>query len=276
MAFAGTMKQEKGVLGVATYVKHNRVKIYYDPKILTVAKIQELLFTPSKTALKPLRKGIAEVKEVTVWLENFFDPYDFNYLTRLLVEKTGAVGLVSEYACPVVVKIYFPADTEVNENELIDILESKTLTFQVGDGNKTIDLGYKVGKGPQFRTISSAEYATVLFKPYLAEFNGFAKYDSTVVKIYELFLGTNKENKAKFPYLVSHLSNNKGIIGFRTILNDQFEEKVAISYVDSLVNTKFILETMNSDSLHYSMRNGTKGKIVNVFKFEDNTEVKKP
>jgi polyferredoxin len=276
MAFAGTMKQVNGVLGVATFVKHNRVKVYYDPQKLSVAKIQELLFTPSKSTIKPLKKGINEVNEVTVWLDNFFDPYDFSYLTRLLAEKTGAVGLVSEYACPVMVKIYFPAGTEINEKELINILESKTLNYKVGESNKTIDLSYKVGKGPLFRTISSAEYATVLFKPYTAEFNGFARYDSTVVKTFEVTLGANKENKAKFPYLVSHLSNNKGIIGFRTLLTDQFEERVAVSYVDTMVNTKVIFETMNSDSLHYSMRNGTRGKIVNVFKFEDSITIKKP
>ena len=269
MAFAGTMKQVNGVLGVATYVKHNRVKVYYDPQKLTVAKIQELLFTPSKTVLKPLKKGVAEVKEVTVWLDNFFDPYDFNYLTRLLVEKTNAVGLVSEYACPVLVKIYFPADNELNEKELINVLESKTLTYEAGETRKTVDLGYKVGKGPLYKTLSSAEYATVLFKPYVAEFNSFTKYDSTVVKIYEVPLGANKENKAKLNYLVSHLSNNKGIVGFRTLLNDQYEEKVAISYVDTLVNAKDIIGIMNSDTLYYSMRNGTKGKMVNIFKFEE-------
>ncbi len=276
MAFASTMKQVNGVLGVATYVKHHKVKVYYDPKKLTVAKIQESLFTPSKSVIKPLKKGVEEVKEVTVWLNNFFDLFDFNYLTRLLADKTQAVGVVSEYDCPVKVRIYFPADEELNEKELIDILESKTLSFDMGEQHKTIDLNYEVAKGPEYKTISKVDYATSLFKPYVAQFNGYDKYDSTVVKVFEVPMGANKEYRAKLNYLISHLSNDDGVIEFRTLLGDQYEEKVAVSYVDTMTNAQAIFQAMNSDSLSFKMKNGTKGKIPNVFHFEAEDGLQKP
>jgi len=274
MAFAAKMKEVNGVFGVATYVTTHGVKVYYDPQKLTTAKIQELLFTPSKTPIKPLRKGVEEVQELTFWVDNFFDLFDFNYLTRLLVGKTHAVGLISEYACPVMVKIYFPADEKINEEELVKILESETLTYKNGEKNLTVDLGYKVAKGPEYKTISKTDYANLLFDPYIVQFNNFNKYDSTVVKVFEVPVGDNKENQSKFNYLVSHLSNDRGVIQFRTSLRNNFEEIICISYVDSMTNAESIFEAINKDTLTYSMRNGTKGKIENVFQFEKEEKMK--
>ncbi|MEI7527068.1 MAG: 4Fe-4S binding protein, partial [Mariniphaga sp.] len=236
MAFAAQMKPVDGVLGVATYVKHNKVKVYFDPKRLTVAKIQEMLFTPSKAVLRPLKKGIEELKEVTVYLDKFFDPFDFSYLSRLLTDKTAAVGLVTEFACPVLVKIYFPGDYDISESELTEVLQSKTLTFEVGESTKVVELGYTVSKTPIFKTITKEDYSNVLYKPFIVQFNSFAKYDSASVKTVKVAMGKNKENKSKLNFLVSHLSNNRGIIEFRTLLNEKNEELVAISYVDSMTN----------------------------------------
>lgn len=269
MAFAAKMRPVNGVLGVATYVKTHKVKIYFDPQKLTSAKIQEMLFTPSKAILKPLKQGVEEVKEVTVYLDNFFDPFDFSYLTRLLTDRTAAVGLVTEYACPVLVKIYLPGDYDISESELISVLESKTLSFMVAEQEKTVELGYKVNKAPVFKTISKDEYSNILFRPYVVQFNGFTKYDSSAVKTLKFPMGKNRENRAKLNYLVSHLSNNRGIIEFRTLLNEKNAELVAISYVDSLTNEKTVLQTLNADTLIYNNRDKSKGKMGNVFKFEE-------
>jgi ferredoxin len=274
MAFAAQMKPVDGVLGVATYVKHNKVKVYFDPKRLTVAKIQELLFTPARSALRPLKKGVEQVKEVTVYLDKFFDPFDFSYLSRLLTNKTAAIGLVTEFACPVLVKIYFPGDYEISEAELIAVLESKTLTFEVGESTKTVELSYTVSKAPIFKTITLDDYSNILYKPFILQFNGFAKYKATSVKTLQLPMGQNKENKAKLNFLVSHLSNNRGIIEFRTLLNESNEELVAISYVDSMTNAQAVFQALSSDTLTFNKRDKTQGKMANVFKFESEEIVK--
>ena len=275
MAFAAKMKEVNGIFGVATYVKNHRVKVYYNPEILTEAKIQELLFTPSKTPLKPLKRGAEEVQELTFWVDHFFDLFDFNYLTRLLVQKTNAVGLVSEYDCPVIVKIYFPADEKINEKELIKILESETLTYQSAEKNITVDLGYKVTRGPEHRILSKNNYLGLLFKPFVVQFNSFNKYDTTVVKVFEVPLGDNKENRSKFNYLVSHLSNDKGIIEFRTSLdsNDQ-SEIIRISFVDSMTNEQAVFNALNSDSLAFTYTNEKTGKMKNIFQFEKDNKMK--
>lgn len=269
MAFAAKMKPVPGVLGVATYVKHHKVKIYFDPQKLTATKIQELLFTPSKGIIRPLKKGVDNVKEVSVLLDKFFDPLDFSYLSRLLSDKSEAIGMVSEYSCPVLVKIYFPGDVEVNESELVKLLESETLTFKAGERVNTVELGYKVSKAPEYKTITKWDYSNVLYKPYVAQFNGFAKYDSASVKKTMVPMGENRENRAKLNYLVSHLSNNKGIIEFKTLLNEQNSEFIVIYYVDSLTNERAVYKSLKSDTLYYNKRDGSKGKIENMFRFEE-------
>ncbi|MFY9152029.1 MAG: 4Fe-4S binding protein [Prolixibacteraceae bacterium] len=268
MAFATKMKEIDGVLGVATYVKHHRVKVYYDDSKLNETKIQESLFTPSGQLLRGLKKDVREVTEVKVWLNNFFDTFDFNYLSRLLLDKTGAIYVSSEYDCPVLVTIYFPGNIEINEKELVEILELKTLTYQSNEKHFTVDLGYEVAKGPEIGTVSKADYIIKLFKPYEAQFNNFEQYDPSVINDYQLPIGENRSLRNKFSYLVSHLSNNDGIIGFRTFLNDSLEETVAISYVDSMTNVNAIIEKLNSDTLQFSYSSGKIGKVPNMFDFK--------
>ncbi len=87
-------------------------------------------------------------------------------------------------------------------------------------------------------------------------------------------MGQNKENKAKLNFLVSHLSNNRGIIEFRTLLNESNEELVAISYVDSMTNAQAVFQALSSDTLTFNKRDKTQGKMANVFKFESEEIVK--
>lgn len=268
MAFASKMQQIDGILGVATYVKNNRVKIYYDPEIITAGEIQKQLFAPSKTTINPVPDNVSEIQEVTISLENFFDTYDFNYLSRLLAEKTKAVGLLSEYGCPVLVKIYFPVNETPDKESLIKIVESESLSFEYRDQVKTVELNFKVNKGPEFKTISSKEFFKDIFMPLEFTFNKFAYYDSTVVRSFSLPFTGNEGNKSKLNFLVSHLSNDNGVIGVQTSLDSISVEMLNILYVDSLTNESAIIKSLSSDSLKYIMSNKTEGKMENVFHFD--------
>jgi polyferredoxin len=266
-AFANQMNRVDGVLGVATYVKHHRVKIYYDPEKLNPEKIQKAIFTPSKLPIVPLAKEVETVTCVTLKLENFFDALDFNYLARLLSQKTNAVGLISEFECPIIVKIFFPGDTLINEAKLIEILETRTLTFQVSDINNKVDLNYKASGKPEISKFSRGEYITMLFKPYEIQFNSYEDYDSTVVKMVEIPFGDNKVYRSKLNLLVSHISNDNGIVELKTFLNDQYDEIIAISYVDTMTAVPAIYKILNSDSLLITYTSGEKNKMPNMFKF---------
>jgi hypothetical protein len=109
--------------------------------------------------------------------------------------------------------------------------------------------------------------------PYVAQFNSFAKFDSLSVKTLKVAMGKNAESRNKLNYLVSHLSNDRGVIGFRTYLNGHDNEIIAISYVDSMTNAQNVFQSLNSDTLSFNKRDGTKGKIVNIFRFENDTVI---
>jgi polyferredoxin len=268
MAFANKMRNVEGVYGVATYVKHHRVKLYYNPEILNDEKIQEFLFTPQKKPIQPLAKGIDKVYEVSLTLENFFDSFDFSYLSILLKQKTDAVGVISEYACPVIVKIYFPEEVK-NKEELISILESETLTYETTAGESTVKLKYEVASKPEYKTITRNEYVNLLFSPYQSVFNKRTSYSNDVLNSYLLPLEKNRGLRSRFPYIVSHLSNDNGIVEFKTKLDSTMEEVAEIFYVDTLTNEQNIIDALLKDSLSITYTNGKTAKVKNMFDFNE-------
>lgn len=278
MAFANKMKQVDGIYGVATFVKHNRVKLYYNANKLNEDKIQELLFTPQKQPLKPLAKGVKNIYGVSLKLENFFDSFDFSYLSLLLKQKTNAVGVISEFDCPVIVKIYFPAEI-VNKEELLSIIESETLTYELKSGTKTVELKYDISGNPEYFTISREEYIYTLFTPYKNNFNHKNNYTDDVIKTFLLPLGENIKLKNRFSYIVSHLSNDYGVVEFETELNKNYKEIAKISYVDTITTIENIKAALLSDTLTISYSSGEKGKVINMFDFsaelKDYKDIKK-
>lgn len=265
MAFANKMKRVNGVLGVATYVGHHRVKIYYDPNVLDDQKIQEDLFTPMKAVVKPIAKDETEVKMVSMSVDNFFDPYDFNYLQMLLKQQTDAVGVQMEFACPVIVRIYLPGSSDTSFGELVDAVESKILTYQVRDKEQQVKLDYEVVGDPEVTTISKEEYVKRLFKAYDQKFNKMTKYNEAVIDTLSVPTGNFKFNQKWLPYLVSHLSGNDGVVEFRTSLDDSMNTVFNIMYIDSSVTADDVLKAMQVDTLVFTYSSGKKGKIANMF-----------
>uniref|UniRef100_UPI003216BA6D 4Fe-4S binding protein n=1 Tax=uncultured Draconibacterium sp. TaxID=1573823 RepID=UPI003216BA6D len=268
MAFVSKMKNVAGVYGVATYVKHNRVKMYYDSDRLNEEKIQELLFTPQKKTLKSLAKDVKNIYAVTLKLENFFDSYDFSYLGAMLASETNAVGLISEFDCPVLVKIYFPEEIK-NKEALFALIESKEYTFETTQGPRTIELEYEIALEPEYSTISRKEYIGSLFTPFERTFNYRNDYTDDVIKTYILPLGNNSKLRNKLSYIVSHLSNDNGVVEFKTELDTSFTEIAEIAYVDSMTNAVNIEQALLSDSLTISYSNGRQGKVPNMFDFSE-------
>lgn len=267
MAFANKMKQVEGVYGVETYVSSHGIKLFYDPAVLDSVKIQKLLFTPQKKPITPVAKDVDSVYVVKLMLENFFDPFDFSYLGILLKQKTNAVGLSSEYACPVIVKLYFPGKVD-NMESLIKTLEVKTLTYESTAGPVKVKLGYKVTGKPEFSVMSKYDYISSLFEPYEDSFNSREKYSDQVLKSYIFPLGENKALRSRFPYIVSHVSNDTGVVEFHTRLDSTFTEVGEFVFVDTMTNIENIRKSLLSDSLTITYTNGTTGKVKNMFDFK--------
>lgn len=270
-AFANKMRHVKGIYGVATYVKHNKVKMYYNSDILNEEKIQELLFTPQKKTIKPIPKNVEPVYGISLKLENFFDKYDFSYLGAMLSTNTNAIGMISEFDCPVIVKIYFPTEI-INKEELFNLIESESYTFETTQGQRTVELEYEISGKPEFFTIPKADYIGTLFTPFERIFNYRKDYSDDVIKSYTLSMGKNNKLRSKFSYIVSHLSNDDGIVEFKTELDTNYKEIAKITFVDTMTNVANIKQALLSDTLVISYSSGRKGKIVNMFDFSKEIE----
>lgn len=70
--------------------------------------IQQLIFVPVKRVIKEPSADVSNIVYHTLTIDKFFDPLDATYLQHLLDQKTEAVGYQSDFACPVIVRIYFP------------------------------------------------------------------------------------------------------------------------------------------------------------------------
>jgi len=267
-AFANQMRRVDGIYGVSTYVASHTVHILYDTTMYTNEKVQQLIFVPVKRAIGELPEGTESVVYYTVTIDKFFDPLDATYLQNLLDQKTEAVGYQSDFACPVIVRIYFPAGKEPGREELVKAIESKNLSFTVNETEFNVKLPYRVVTFEDEKgSLTPREYAREMFMPVTSFFNDSQNYTEDVLKGMPVMLGENAKLSQRYSYLISHLSNEGGIVGFETSLNEAGKEMLTVWYVDTVTAPDRVFSALNADSLMLHYADGTTGTVPNPFRF---------
>jgi len=142
--FANQMRNVEGIYGVSTYVGTNTVNILFDKALYNDTTLQKLLFVPEKRVVNVLIEDVDSVSVVTLTVDQFFDPLDALYLKHLLKQKTDAYGYQSDFACPVIIRIYFPEGKAPDNKTLSEIIESESLTYEEGGFSYNVALKYKV------------------------------------------------------------------------------------------------------------------------------------
>jgi polyferredoxin len=142
--FANNMREVEGIYGVSTYVGTNTVKVLYDKSIYNDTTLQKLIFIPQKKIISEMEPWIDSVAVLSLTVDNFFDPLDASYLQYLLLQKTAAYSYQSEFACPVIIRVYFPLGNQTEPEALADIIESKTLLYQIENDLYKVNLKYRV------------------------------------------------------------------------------------------------------------------------------------
>jgi NAD-dependent dihydropyrimidine dehydrogenase PreA subunit len=269
-AFANQMRRVDGIYGVSTYVASHTVHILYDTTMYNDEKLQKMIFVPVKKVIEPVAKDVDSVVYYTLTIDKFFDPLDATYLQHLLDQKTEACGFQSDFACPVIVRIYFPAGKEPDRETLVKAIESKNLSFTSNGNEFHVKLPYRVVTfEEQPATISKADYASAMFVPTNSRFNGFSGYNNDVISQYVLTMGKNSSLKARYTYLISHLSNDKGVVAFETMLDSAGTELGVIHFVDTLTVPENIFAAVNVDTLVFHYSDGRTGKLANPFNFPE-------
>jgi polyferredoxin len=267
-AFANQMRRVEGIYGVSTYVATHSVHILYDTAMYDEERIQQLMFVPVKRVIEEPSADVNTIVYHTLTVDRFFDPLDATYLQHLLDQKTEAVGYQSEFACPVIVRIYFPEGKAPDRETLTEAIESKNLRFTVNETEFNVKLPYKVVTLEENSgSMPRQDFAREMFMPVQSFFNDAQNYTDDVLKGMRVRLGDNAKLKQRFNYLISHLSNDSGVVGFETSLDDAGEEMLTLWYIDTLTAPARIFGALSADSLLLHYGDGSIGTVPNPFRF---------
>lgn len=273
-AFMNKLMRIPGVHGVKTFVVHHRAIITYDPKKTSPEEIQSEVFVPVrvKTDKRPDPSAVKEVKVVTIRTDKMFDRMDFTYLGLQFRDTDKQIyGLESEFACPLIVRVFLAPDETITEAELRELVERKELhTYNPTTGElvKTIPVDFEfVRMEPGEETITIAEFLNKMFDGFdSGVFNGRytnedgeeyvekrdKHYEGQPQFIYEIANQDYEKPVFKranaFQYLSNHISKEscEGIISLKMALNKDLVPSIQIRFTEPMTEEK-IWEVINEN-----------------------------
>ena len=260
MTFKAKLEKIPGVHGVKTYVKRHSADILYDPAKTDPDKIQEAVFVPSKFRVAtPDHNEVPELKIVTIRTEGMYDKMDINYL-GMQMRLTGKriYGLETEFACPLIVRVYMDPAEDLDEDWFEEIVEKETLEMPVhGGGVNEIELGYKFEdyEGETGR-ISTEQFVRNMFSPFRVQWKSrIEAAEGKQQYVYEI-VDKNYEKPIilrNMPFLSNHLSRFDGVIGVYLDLNKDLQPAIRIRYADPMTEAKlWELMTMETWTITYN------------------------
>lgn len=253
MAFKAKLEKIRGVHGVKTFVSHHRAVITYDPVATSPEIIQESVFTPSKFRVNtPDIAAVDSIKVVTIRTENMYDKLDLNYLgLQMRLTDKKIYGLESEFACPLIVRVYMDASETADKAWFKKIVNMKELEMPVhGGGTKITPVNFKfvdLEDGESY--ISTESFIRKMFTPFKAQFSSrveaFAGKPQFVYEIPD----ANYEKPIilrNLPFVSNHLSKNDGIIGVYLELDNSLTPALMIRYAAPMTADR-VWELLNMD-----------------------------
>ncbi|HCV16410.1 MAG TPA: hypothetical protein DF637_08775 [Rikenellaceae bacterium] len=275
MAFAATLKKINGVYGVATFVKHSNVDIYYNPAEVTEEKIRELIYVPSKFKIATPPKDVENIKVVTIYTEKMYDRMDPNYL-GLQFRNTGKgyYGLETEYNCPLIVRLYMDLDEPIDEKFFKKMVEMKELEMLVhGGGTNIVKVDFEyIGISDVVDTISRREFLIRQFTTFSVPFkSNQEEWAGKNEAVYELvYPDLDKPLITRnLPFLSNHLSQIPGFISIETLVNEADEYCFRITYSKDALDDDKIWEVLNRSKWTIKNREGVMEEVDPKFSFTE-------
>lgn len=270
-SFANHMKEIPGVIGVETYVKHKRATIYFDKTQITISEVKKAIFSPLTELINYSGKEKA-IKYVNMGVDRCFDPNDQQYLAELLKKEKGVLGLITHFGEPVEATVYFDS-LLTNIDRIKAAITRNTLETGSGDDKVIVETAFKVNaKSFVTGTIKPGNFEQLFFKPVDASFNGYEKVSNDNLFIYEIdFPQASQPSVLKWiPYLISHASNEKGIVRLQTEYTAS-GPVLKLWFVNTLITPEKIKTVLTSPEflVHYESKPDEKVKNPFVFTFSE-------
>jgi len=274
-AFSAQLQKIPGVYGVATFVKHSKVEIYYVPSETTPEKIQESIYTPAKFKIATPPADAQQIKVITIRTEKMYDKMDPNYLgIQFRLANKGYYGLESEYACPLIIRIYMNMNEPIDEDFLKSMVEMKELKMPVhGGGINTVKVDFEYIKlEDQLDTVTRREF----LERQLTKFNvsykkNIEKWGGKNEAVYELvYPDLDKPLITRnVPYLSNHLSQIDGMLSLETVINDKEEYAFRFTYSKDALNDDKIWEILNRTKWTIKDKEGAISEVDPKFSFTE-------
>ena len=259
MAFKAKLQKIQGVYGVKVFVKRHAADVLYNPAQTDPDKIQEAIFVPSKFRIQtPDITECDSLKVVTIRTEGMYDKMDINYL-GMQFRLTGKrlYGLETEFACPLIVRVYMHPDEDVDEDWFEDVVEKKTLNMPThGGGEKIIEVDYDFVKQEKaVETVSTEAFIRKMFNPFRVQWKSrIAAAEGKQQYVYEI-VDKNYEKPIilrNMPFLSNHLSTQEGVIGVYLDLNKDLQPAIQIRYAEPMTAERlWELMTMETWTITY-------------------------
>ena len=259
MAFKARLEKIQGVHGVTVFVKRHSADVLYNPAKTDPDKIQEAIFVPSKFRIQTPDPAQADsLKVVVIRTEGMYDKMDINYLgMQLRLTGKKLYGIETEFACPLIVRVYMDPSEELDEDWFEEVVEMKELVMPVhGGGEKIIEVDYdfvELEDGVSY--ISTEEFIRKMFNPFRVQWK--IRIDAAEGKqqyVYEI-VDKNYEKPIilrNMPFLSNHLSTHEGVIGVYLDLNKDLQPAIQVRYAEPMTAEKlWELMTMETWTITY-------------------------
>ena len=271
-SFANHMKEVKGVAGVETYVKHKRVVVYYNSEIISEKDVKEAIFSPLSELLNFKPGSTTLIQSVAMGIDRCFDPNDQGNLAALLQGDKGILAFKTQFGEPVESIIYFdPAITTIEK--IKNIISAPFFIRGTGNNQQKIETGFVVSKTGTPQTVPLAEFLTLFFPVTDVQFNNFISYSDDEMLVYEISFtdAADTEMLKWIPFLVSHVSNEDGIVRLLTSYTSE-GPVLKLWFVQSLISVDKISNVLSAEELIVHYPDKSVKRVKNPFTFSFNTE----
>jgi polyferredoxin len=268
MSFANHMKELPGVLGVETYVDDHSVKVFYDKSILSDEDIKKAIFKPVSSVISAPVDGLPVLSVAEASINQFFDPKDAMLLGIRFGQNKGILAIQTVFGEPVHALIYYDPRF-INIGKIGELIEDKRVTWKVDGETMAAKTDFEVVSiTEKDNSMPLSAYLAMMYEPVDMAFNDFESYLPEQVDSLEFnFDAAADPELVDMPwYLLSHVSNEKGVIKFSTLFTDS-GIKLRLLFIPALTSKDKITALLNQPELNVHMSDGTEQKLENPYHF---------
>jgi polyferredoxin len=274
-SFKNQISRFKGIKGLDAYAGSHTVKIYYDPEVTNAEKIKSEVFSPMKMRVRRIKGEVLDSITVAEFkIEKLFDRVDHTNLVYALRKDKAVFGMATHFGEPILVDVYYDASKTTPE-EIKKVMKADEVSIKYSNGkivNNEID--FDVYDDWQIKgKIPVAEYNAIMFSGFDRKFNHYSKYklDELNVLIYPMPEAANSTLAKRLSYLVSHLSNEKGIVRFSTrFINGP---KALVYFNPKLITIERVKAAISSPIMKVHFRGGEVKEVKNPYKSKPDGKV---